>query len=146
VTFKQTASETTRLTYDTRLGKITRVSRSARRRGSGESWSEFRYDERANLIQAWNSDSARVQLAYDANGRITRVTDKDGHLDFKYNTNSKPTEIRHSTLGAITISYKADGDIDKVDSPEGRAVALQITSSFQRLTDILRPAGVSLTF
>ena len=68
-------------------------------------------------------------------------------IGFKYNENSKPVEITDPALGTITVSYTNSGEIKKVDSTSyGRTIALQVTSAFQNLLDIIRPAGVSLSF
>jgi hypothetical protein len=67
-------------------------------------------------------------------------------LDFKYNENSKPIEITDPKLGAIRVSYKNSGEIDKIDSSSGQKVAIQVTSAFQNLLEIIRPAGVNLSF
>lgn len=75
------------------------------------------------------------------------MVDQDRHrLDFKYNDQSKPIEITDPQLGSITVSYTNSGEIKKVDSSAGRKIAVQVTTSFQNLLDIIRPAGVSLSF
>jgi hypothetical protein len=50
-------------------------------------------------------------------------------------------------LGKITVTYKEDGTtIDQVESDGGRTVGLKVTAMFQELLDVIRPAGVTLTF
>jgi hypothetical protein len=44
------------------------------------------------------------------------------------------------------VEYTVTGEIKRVDSTAGRKIALQVTSAFQNLLDIIRPAGVSLSF
>jgi YD repeat-containing protein len=150
VTRKETPTEVTVLAYDPAVSKVSRVQRTPKVGGEPQS-SEFRYDERANLIRAWNSAGDSVSLTYDDKGRIVTMTDTSGTLSFVYNKNSKPTEIKHSEAGRIVVTYTPTGEIEKVTTPdavegEGRKVALKVTGTFQRLLDIIRPAGVSLSF
>lgn len=80
-------------------------------------------------------------------GRITELVDQGGQrVTFKYNRNSKPIEITVVGVGTINVRYTASGEIEKVDSDGGRTVALKVTSTFQNLLEIIRPAGVSLSF
>ncbi len=147
VTKKTTPSEITHLTYDQKLGKVTKVVRNSKIDKKLSVWSQFQYDGAGNLVFAKNSESKGVKLFYDATGRISSMIDQDKRrLDFKYNENSKPVEISDPSMGTITVSYNTSGEIQKVDSTAGKKVALQVTSAFQNLLDIIRPAGVSLTF
>jgi YD repeat-containing protein len=96
---------------------------------------------------AKNSQSKGVKLIYDPAGRIRSLVDQDRRtISFKYNENSKPIEITDPSLGTITVSYTNSGEIKKVDSTAGRKIALQVTSAFQNLLEIIRPAGVTLSF
>jgi YD repeat-containing protein len=147
VTRKETPSEVTELQYDKSSGKVGRVVRNSKVDQKLSSWAEFQYDERGNLKLAKNSAKKGVSLFYDANGRIRSLVDQDKRrLDFKYNENSKPIEITDPKLGAIRVSYKNSGEIDKIDSSAGQKVAIQVTSAFQNLLEIIRPAGVNLSF
>jgi len=147
VTRKETPSEVTELQYDKSSGKVGRVVRNSKVDQKLSSWAEFQYDERGNLKLAKNSAKKGVSLFYDANGRIRSLVDQDKRrLDFKYNENSKPIEITDPKLGAIRVSYKNSGEIDKIDSSSGQKVAIQVTSAFQNLLEIIRPAGVNLSF
>lgn len=147
VTRKVTPTETTELSYDPRAGKVSRVVRTSKSDKKQTSWAEFQYDDRGNLSVAKNSLKRGVKLFYDANGRIKSLLDQDQRrLDFKYNENSKPIEISDPKLGAIRVTYKNSGDIDKIDSSAGQKVAVQVTTAFQNLLEIIRPAGVNLSF
>ncbi|MCC7441640.1 MAG: RHS repeat protein [Bdellovibrionales bacterium] len=147
VTKKTTPTETTVLAYDPKLGKVTKVMRQSKVSKASSSWSEFQYDGKGNLVFAKNSTNKGVRLFYDANGRIKSMVDQDRRrIDFKYNENSKPVEITDPQLGTIRVSYSNSGEIKKVESTAGRKIALQVTSAFQNLLDIIRPAGVSLSF
>lgn len=147
VTRKVTPTEVTELAYDAKAGKVAKVVRNSKIDKKLSSWSQFQYDDRGNLVFAKNSDKKGVKLFYDANGRIKSLIDQDQRrLDFKYNENSKPVEITDPKLGTIRVSYRNSGEIDKIDSSAGQKVALQVTSAFQNLLEIIRPAGVNLSF
>jgi hypothetical protein len=49
-------------------------------------------------------------------------------------------------VGSINVSYTNSGEIKKVESAAGRRVAVQVTSAIQNLVDIIKPAGVNLSF
>lgn len=147
VTKKVTPSEITMLKYDPKAGKVSRVDRSQKGGSKKTFWSEFQYDPKANLVFARNSEGKGVKLLYDNNGRITTMVDQNRRkITFKYNENSKPVEITDPALGSITVSYSNSGEIKKVDSSAGRKIAMQVTSAFQNLLEIIRPAGVTLSF
>lgn len=147
VTKKITSTEITELSYDPKVAKVAKVVRYSKTDKKQNSWSQFAYDEKGNLTYAKNSEGKGVRLFYDTNGRINSLMDQNHRrINFKYNENSKPVEITDPALGSITVSYNNSGEIKKVESTAGRKIALQVTSAFQNLLDIIRPAGVSLSF
>ncbi|MBC7691392.1 MAG: hypothetical protein H7222_06445 [Methylotenera sp.] len=147
VTKKSTPTDVTELAYDAKVGKVTKVSRYSKGDKKQNNWSTFQYDEKGNLVFAKNSENKGVKLFYDTNGRIKSMVDQSKRrIDFKYNENSKPIEITDPALGSITVSYANSGEVKKVESTAGRKIAMQVTSAFQNLLDIIRPAGVSLSF
>jgi YD repeat-containing protein len=147
VTKKTTPQEVTDLKYDPKVNKVSRVARYSKVNKNQMTWSEFNYDPKGNLIFAKNSEKKGVKLLYDNNGRIKTLIDQNRRqIHFKYNENSKPIAITDPSLGTITVSYQNSGEIKKVESTAGRKIALQVTAAFQNLLDIIRPAGVSLSF
>jgi YD repeat-containing protein len=150
VTRKETPTEITELRYDPQVEKVSYVARSYKSEPQSAIWSKFAYDPQGNLLFAENSDNRSVRLEYDEHGRISSMVDQEKRrIEFSYNINSKPIEIRQvvgDKVGRIVITYTPDGEIEKVDSPEGRSIALEVTTAFQNLLEIIRPAGVSLTF
>ena len=146
VTRKETPTELTELTYDPQVDKVSQVK--LQRKGSSErDDSRFEYDPKGNLRRAEDSHGHSVRLEYDEHGRISTMTNQENkRLEFTYNRQSKPEEIRLVSVGSIKVAYNADGEIKKVESPEGRTVSLAVTTLFQELLDIIRPAGVSLSF
>ncbi|OFZ79169.1 MAG: hypothetical protein A2583_00565 [Bdellovibrionales bacterium RIFOXYD1_FULL_53_11] len=147
VTRKASPLEVTELAYDDKAGKVSKVVIYAPGAKAQAKWSQFQYDAKGNLQFAKNSAGSAVKLFYDANGRIKSLVDQNKRrIDFKYNEHSKPVEISDPSLGTIKVSYTNSGEIKKVESASGRKVALQVTSAFQNLLDIIQPAGVSLSF
>jgi YD repeat-containing protein len=148
VTKKTTPTEITDLHYDLKAGKVDKVTKYSAPNKKQISWSQFVYDDKANLSSATNSEGKSVKLLYDSTGRIQTLIDQKSkrQISFKYNENSKPVEIKDPSLGTITVSYANSGEIKKVESTAGRRIALQVTSAFQNLLDIIRPAGVTLSF
>ncbi|MBU6374414.1 MAG: hypothetical protein KGQ59_00300 [Bdellovibrionales bacterium] len=143
---KTTPAEVTEITYDPKVAKVSKVVRNSKRDKKLSSWAQFQYDSRGNLVLAKNSDKKGVKIFYDASGRIKTLVDQDQRrLDFKYDQSSRPVEITDPKLGTIKVSWKSGGEIDKVDSAAGQKVAVQVTTAFQNLLEIIRPAGVSLT-
>lgn len=147
VTKKTTPNEVTELAYDAKVGKVNRVVKYQKATKKSVEWSTFQYDGRGNLVLAKNSAKAEVHLFYDNLGRIKTMMDQaKQQIHFKYNENSKPIEITDPKMGTITVAYSNSGEVKKVDSTGGRKIALAVTSAFQNLLEIIRPAGVTLSF
>jgi len=137
-----TKGEYVELSYHQEFNKITKVVNS-------NGWTEFSYDKSANLNKAWSSEGKSVVLFYDLKGRITKMLDKEKQgssrtLTFKYNSLGKPVEISMEGMGSINVAYDNYGEIKKVESKEGHKMAIQVTSAFQSLLSIVKPAGVNL--
>jgi YD repeat-containing protein len=106
----------------------------------------FTYDAKANLVAAQNSDGQSVRLTYDGRGRIATILDQaKKEVLVKWDDKSgKPAQITRPSVGTIKMTYKANGDINKVDSPDGPTVASQIAVTFNNLLDIIAPATSEL--
>lgn len=144
---KTTPFDVTVLDYDLNVGKVSKVSNFAKGSNKERSWSQFEYDPKGNLKFAKDSRGRGVKLIYDEQGRIKTLFDQSGHqITFKYDANSKPLTITDPAVGSIVVQYSNSGEIKKVDTQGGRKIAQQVASSFQGLMDIIRPAGVTLSF
>jgi YD repeat-containing protein len=97
---------------------------------------------KCNLAFADNSDGQTVRLKYDAQGRISQIEDQSKKLvTIKYESRfGKPSVVTRPGLGTIQVTYKGDGEIQKVESKEGPKVAVQVASIFNNLLDIIAPA------
>lgn len=147
VTKKTTPTEVTELAYDSKHSKVSKVVKYPKTGGVKPTWAQYQYDDKGNLVFAKNSEGKGVKIVYDHNGRIKALVDQDKRrLEFVYNEASRPVEIKDPSVGKITVEYTNSGDIKKVNSAGGRKIALQVTSAFRNLLDIIRPAGVTLSF
>lgn len=137
--------ENIKLSYENPFNKVSKVSYfdpSTKRTDV----TDYQYDKKGNLAFATNRGrKISVQLFYDTKGRIKQLVDQSGKkISFTYNELGKPTKITQEGLGSIVVSYNAGGEITNVKSTAGRKIAVEVTSAFQSLLDIIRPAGVSL--
>ncbi len=149
VTKKATGREVTELSYDPKVNKVSKVVKYSKSSGAkgAQQWATYEYDERGNLTFAKNSQSKGVRIVYDTNGRIKALVDQQKRrLEFVYNEHSKPVQIVDPAVGKINVTYTNNGEIKSVTSTGGRKIAMQVTSAFQNLLDIIRPAGVTLSF
>lgn len=150
VTRKETPDSITELTYDPLVDKVTWVHIASKNAPADVQESRFSYDSKGNLLKA-NAQGKTVTLQYDAKGRISELDVSNGQaITFTYNALSKPVIIGLLVNGkpsaAINVTYNDDGSIKGVSSDKGRQTALAVTSAFQELLDIIRPAGVNLNF
>ncbi len=106
-------------------------------------YTDFKYDaKKCNLVAARNSDGQKVQIAYDARGRIEKIIDQTKKpIHIKYEDKfGKPSIVSRPGLGTIQVQYKNDGEILKVDSKEGPEVAVQVASIFNNMLELIAPA------
>lgn len=147
VTKKVTPIEVTELNYDDRANKVSKVVRYTPKTPAVKTWYQFQYDAFANLVNAKSSNGKAVQIFYDPSKRIKTLVDQDKRqLNFRYNENSKPTEIAIPQVGSINVTYGNTGDILKVESKPDPKVGRMVFNAIQNLSEIVRPAGVSLSF
>ena len=127
--------------YDNPFKKVSRVTK-------GSKTSDFYYDPKGNLVRATNSDGQKISLGYDQRGRISLIEDQAKRkVAVKYEERfGKPAMIEREGVGSINVTYNSRGDIDKVSSPAGSTVAIQVASTFSNLLDLIQPAGVNLSF
>jgi YD repeat-containing protein len=144
---KVKASNNVRMTfeYDPQNKKVSQVS-SAFFNDKGQKVntksSTFKYDSKGNLTYAQNSDGQKINMTYDNKGRIASITDqakKVVKIDYE-DRYGKPSVVTRPGLGTIKVSYKTNGEINKVESKEGPSVAMQVASTFNNLLDVVAPA------
>jgi YD repeat-containing protein len=135
--------------YDNKTGKVSHVTTS-RLNEKGKVISvhkaEFKYDAKGNLTFGQNSDGQKVTMTYDQRGRIATITDqakKIVKIDYEERF-GKPAVVTRPGLGTIKVSYKSNGEIDKVNSAEGPSVAMQVASAFNNLLDVIAPATAEI--
>ena len=136
--------------YKNQWNKVSKVSTEifdAKGKKIKDRGTDFSYDGRANLIAAKNSDGQSVTLTYDGHGRIATITDQaKKEVLIKYDERTgKPSSISRPKVGSINVVYKPSGEISKVNSDDGPTVAIQISSTFNNLLDIIAPATSDLS-
>ncbi len=104
--------------------------------------SQFKYDNKGNLVYAQNSDGQKINMTYDNKGRISTITDQAKKVvKIEYEDRfGKPSIVTRPGLGTIKVTYKPSGEINKVESKEGPSVAMQVASTFNNLLDVVAPA------
>ncbi len=135
--------------YDSKIKKVSAVSSTFfNEKGAKVSVknTQFKYDGKGNLVFAQNSDGQKINMTYDNRGRIATITDQAKKIvKIEYEERyGKPSIVTRPGLGTILVSYKPNGDINKVDSKEGPSVAMQVASTFNNLLDIIAPATAEL--
>jgi YD repeat-containing protein len=131
--------------YNADLNKVSEVFTQAydeTGKPTGTKKSVFKYDKKGNMTYAENSDGQKINMSYDIKGRVASILDhtkKTVKIQYeeKY---GKPHIVSRPGLGSISISYKQNGELDKVNSPEGPSVALQVASTFNNYLDVMQPA------
>ena len=142
---KESATTKMEYTHDTVTKKLATVKTSVMNdKGKVVSvvTNSFKYDMKGNLIFAENSDGQKITMTYDIKGRIASITDqakKVVKIDYEERY-GKPSVVTRPGLGTIKVSYKPNGEIAKVDSPDGPTVATQVASTFSNLLEIISPA------
>jgi len=131
--------------YDPTLKKVSQVSSTfynEKGKQTTSKNSQFKYDSKGNLTYAQNSDGQKINMTYDNKGRIATITDQAKKVvKIEYEDRfGKPAVVTRPGLGTIKVSYKASGDINKVESKEGPSVAMQVASTFNNLLDVVAPA------
>ncbi|KQC33335.1 hypothetical protein AAU57_08420 [Nonlabens sp. YIK11] len=102
----------------------------------------YDYDDKANLIYARKNDEDAMYLTYDEDGHMDTMTNGDKTLTFEYNSKGKPIKIMMKDIGMVNVIYKSNGAIERVESPDGHRMALQITMAFQNLIAVTKPANL----
>ena len=135
--------------YDSKVKKVSNVKTTFiddKGKKMAERISEFKYDSKGNLNFAKNTDGQKINLTYDSKGRIATIEDQAKKIvKISYEEKfGKPSIVTRPQLGTIKISYKANGEIDKAESPDGHQVAVQVASTFNNLLDVSAPATAEI--
>lgn len=149
VKVKATSNMKMNFEYDQKIKKVSQVATTFfNEKGAkvATKATQFKYDPRGNLSFAQNTDGQKITMTYDNRGRIASITDQAKKVvKIEYEERyGKPSIVTRPGLGTIVVSYKANGEINKVDSKEGPSVAMQVASTFNNLLDIIAPATAEL--
>lgn len=146
---KETAVNRMEYIYDPPTKKVAQVKNiffDQKGKAVATKLSQFKYDQKGNLVFAQNSDGQKITMTYDNKGRIASITDHAKKVvNIQYEERyGKPAVVTRPGLGTIKVSYKANGEINKVESKEGPSVAMQVASTFNNLLDVIAPATAEL--
>src|SRR5262249_45700879 len=120
--------------YDKICKKVEKVT-------EGKNHTLFGYDAKCNLVSARNSRGQTVALKYDPQGRIASLVDQaKRQVNITYEERfGKPKTVERPGVGTLKVTYKTNGEIQKVDSPAGPYVAVQVAGAFNNLLEIVEP-------
>jgi len=132
--------------YDEKHQKISKVT-TTDIKSNQITWSSFTYNAKGKLILGKTSDNLETHLVYGSDNQIASMRDESGQVvSFQYNDAGKPTRIEVADVGRMDITYDDQGEISSVDTAEGAGheVAISLTRIFQKLLNIVKPAGIEL--
>ncbi len=105
----------------------------------------FEYNNKGDLIFAEKpKEELSVRLTYNPNGSIKTMKQNNDLMLFEYNSNKKPIRITLEGIGEINVEYNEYGEMMKVESPDGHDMAIKVTTLFQKLLSLIKPANVNL--
>lgn len=84
-----------------------------------------------NADGTWNlKRTNRTNLYFDTEGKITRITDKNGNtLTFTYDENKRLVKVTEAAGRDLSFSYDNDGHINTITDPAGRTTEYSYTGS-----------------
>lgn len=135
--------------YDTKSRKVSEVTTQVldtKGKATGAKKTSFKYDDKGNLTFATNSDGQTIEMSYDDKGRIDTIKDHAKKVvRIQYDERfGRPAVLSRPGLGTVQVSFKANGEIEKVDSKEGPIVAKQVVSTFSNLLEVISPANAEM--
>ncbi len=106
----------------------------------------FEYDQKGNLVRAYDSDQHDVAIAYDPYGRIGTVTGSTMVLRFAYadSGTTHPSTVELVGTGSVQVSYLADGTVRNAQSADGAAIVSKVGASLKTVDDLIRAAGIDV--
>jgi YD repeat-containing protein len=108
----------------------------------------FTYDKRTCYpTVARNTEGQVATLSYDFQGRVNRILDQSKkEVRITYDDRfGKASTIERPGLGKIRFKYKANGEVDKVETDESPLVAVQIADVFKQFLEMIAPATTDTT-
>jgi YD repeat-containing protein len=129
--------------YDPATGRVSTATTTAKDSVLTE---HFQYDPKGNLERAYDSDGHDVTIGYDPYGRIAAVTGSTVELHFGYADNrvTHPATVVLGGVGAVNVTYLADGTVSNAQSSGGMAVVEKVRKSLGIVDDLVRAAGVDV--
>lgn len=138
--YKENDSYIAKAAYNEQLNKVTRTEYIDKKTGD-TSINTFEYNSNGDLVKATEADKW-IKLFYNNDNKIIKMEYEDGVLLYEYNSIGKPSKITVTGKGSINVQYDSDGEISKVDSPEGSGVSMAVTQAMQALLSRTKPRGL----
>ncbi|WP_111656285.1 CHAT domain-containing protein [Isoalcanivorax indicus] len=104
----------------------------------GSATAEADYDALGQLLAVRLGGVETLRLEYNSARQIVAAKTGEQQLAIAYNDAGKPARIHVRGLGEISVEYDEQGDILRVVSDAGQAMALQVTQIFQQLLASVR--------
>ena len=107
---------------------------------------KFSYNKRGLLLSARRPASGQeVKIDYTSSGKISKLIGKKSRFHLTYGTDhEKPETIEQVSVGKVKVRYSLSGDVLKVTSDKGKAVAASVVGGFSQVLDVLGIAAEEL--
>ena len=136
----------TELEYESRHGKVSRITKRFQDTADKQSIITFIYDAQGQLIQAEGSDGRKVDLSYSSYGMMSKLITGNRTVQITYNKQKKMERIAVKGMGELRVRYTSTGEVDTVRPKSGsRKISLVVVSLFEVLTGLIGEAKISLT-
>lgn len=105
----------------------------------GAGFIRLTYTDSGQLARILDSSGKSIRLEYNEEDEIVLLqTSKGEELHFEYGPLGKPTRIMLKDVGELRVRYDSSGEIVKVSSDAGHAMALRVTQAFQSLLSMVK--------
>lgn len=137
---------TTTFSYDERFGLPEKVEQS---KGS---YSQYRYDDKSNLIFVKNEKNEYIKLEHQKNGKISSMTNERGEsVSFIYDAISNPIlvtkKVKNKEIGRMEIKYNGFGEqVSKHFIPNDTQTENDLQNTLIEMFKTLEPVGLNLRF
>lgn len=106
----------------------------------------YKYDVAGRLVSAKNSDGQYVDIKYNSLGLISEISDqakKEIAIEYDQKT-MRPSTIIRPSVGSISLTYDAKGEIAKIKNKGGPTVTAQVRTTYNNFVDIVGPVTSEL--
>ncbi len=135
---KDANGNTTTHTYDS-------LNRLLKKKYPDTTEETFTYDSKGNILAAANQNISYT-FAYDANARVTSVTDSNGRtINYEYNVLGSKTKTAYPDGTIVNFTYDAANRLSSILNGSGRTYSYQY-DNLGRRTKLSYPNGVTTNY